>query len=210
MMQVKPLDFFIPYREDFTSVPHDSRVSCGLARQCLYCTAVILLRRNMRRPGPSWEFHMNDGRGVSPAGAPEQDGYFVEDLEPGMSAVFAKTVTEADITLFAGVTGDMNPVHLNDEYAAATVFKQRVAHGMLSAGFISAVLGTRLPGPGCVYLSQSLKFKAPVWIGDTVQARATVKEVMRAKRRVVMETVCSVGETVVVAGEALLLVPSRA
>lgn len=153
---------------------------------------------------------MNDGSGVSPAGAPDQDGYFIEDLEPGMSAVFAKTVTEADITLFAGVTGDMNPVHLNDEYAATTVFKQRVAHGMLSAGFISAVLGTRLPGPGCIYLSQSLKFKAPVRIGDTVRARATIKEVMRARKRVSVETVCTVGDTVVVEGEALLLAPSRA
>lgn len=168
-----------------------------------------MLRCNIAPYGTDWKIHMNDGSGVSPA-ASEQNGYFIEDLQPGMSAAFAKTVTEADITLFAGVTGDMNPVHLNDEYAANTVFKQRVAHGMLSAGFISAVLGTRLPGPGCVYLTQSLKFKAPVRIGDTVQARATIKEVMPAKKRVSVETVCTVGDTVVVEGEALLLVPSRA
>ena len=87
-----------------------------------------------------------------------------------MHATFAKTVTDADIVLFAGISGDTNPVHLDAEAAAGTLFKERIAHGMLSAGFISAVLGTRLPGPGCIYLSQSLKFLAPVRIGDTVCA----------------------------------------
>ena len=99
-------------------------------------------------------------------------GYDIEDLEVGMSASFAKTITEADIVMFAGVSGDMNPVHLDAEYAEKTVFKGRIAHGMLSAAFISTVLGTKLPGPGTVYLAQSLKFKAPVRIGDKARSDA--------------------------------------
>lgn len=152
---------------------------------------------------------MNDAI-VPTTSADGGDGYFIEDLEPGMSAAFGKTVTEADIVMFAGVTGDMNPVHLDQDYAANTLFKGRVAHGMLSAGFISAVLGTKLPGPGCIYLSQNLKFKAPVRIGDTVRTRATVKDVIREKNRVVLETVCTVGDTVVTEGEAVVMAPSRA
>lgn len=137
------------------------------------------------------------------------EGHSIGNLEPGMTAGFTKTVTEADIELFAEVTGDMNPVHLNEEYAAGTMFEGRIAHGMLSAGFISAVIGTRLPGPGCIYLSQTLKFRAPVRIGDTVRAQATVREVFAKKGRAVLETVCLVGETVVVEGEALVMVPAR-
>lgn len=136
-------------------------------------------------------------------------GHCMEDIEPGMTADFAKTVTEADIDLFAQVTGDNNPIHLDEEYAAGTMFKGRIAHGMLSAGFISAVIGTRLPGPGGIYLSQTLKFRAPVRIGDTVQTEVTVREVFAKKGRVALETVCRVGETVVVEGEALVMVPAR-
>ena len=139
----------------------------------------------------------------------ELDGHFLEDLSVGMTASYAKTVTDADIVLYAGISGDTNPVHMNQEYASATMFQGRIAHGMLTAGFISAVLGTKLPGPGCIYMSQSLKFKAPVRVGDTVTARATVTEIIPEKRRVVMRTVCTVGETVVLEGEALLMVPSR-
>ena len=139
----------------------------------------------------------------------ELDGHFLEDLSVGMTASYAKTVTDADIVLYAGISGDTNPVHMNQEYASATMFQGRIAHGMLTAGFISAVLGTKLPGPGCIYMSQSLKFKAPVRAGDTVTARATVTEIIPEKRRVVMRTVCTVGETVVLEGEALLMVPSR-
>lgn len=139
----------------------------------------------------------------------ELNGYFFEDLEPGMSAIFSRTVSEADILMFAGVSGDTNPVHLDAEYAASTMFGGRIAHGMLSAGFISAVFGTRMPGPGCIYLSQSLKFKAPVKIGDTVVAKVTVTELKPAKRRAVFSTVCTVGETVVLDGEAELMVPAR-
>lgn len=139
----------------------------------------------------------------------ELHGYYIEDLEPGMQASMARTVTEADIVMFAGVTGDTNPVHLNEEYANATIFKGRIAHGMLSAGLISAVLGTKLPGPGCVYLEQNMRFTAPVKIGDTVTATATVKEVNTEKKRVVLETICRVGEQVVVEGQARLIVMSR-
>jgi 3-hydroxybutyryl-CoA dehydratase len=132
-----------------------------------------------------------------------------EDLELDMSASVSRTVSEADILMFAGVSGDTNPVHLDQEFAASTMFGGRIAHGMLSAGLISAVFGTRLPGPGSIYLSQTLKFKAPVKIGDTVVARVTVKELKTEKRRAVFSTVCSVGSTVVLEGEAELLIPSR-
>ena len=137
-------------------------------------------------------------------------GYYLEDLSVGMSASFAKTVTEADIVNFAGVSGDTNPVHLNQDFAEATLFRGRIAHGMLSAGFISTVFGTRLPGPGCIYLSQDLRFRAPVKIGDTVTATVTIREIVPEKARVIFDTVCKVGETVVVDGEAKLMVDRRA
>jgi 3-hydroxybutyryl-CoA dehydratase len=136
-------------------------------------------------------------------------GYCIEDLSVGMTAVFAKTVTEADIVLFAGISGDINPVHLNHEFATETMFEGRIAHGMLTASFISTVIGTKLPGPGAIYLKQSLNFKAPVRAGDTVRARATIREVMPEKRRIVLDTVATAGDTVVLDGEALILVPSR-
>lgn len=136
-------------------------------------------------------------------------GYKFEDLTLGQSAVYARTVTEADIFAFAGVSGDFNPVHVNEELAAASMFGGRIAHGMLSAGFISTVLGTKLPGPGSIYLSQSLKFKAPVKIGDTVVARCTIKELNAEKRKVKFDTVCTVRGKVVVEGEADIMVPAR-
>ena len=137
------------------------------------------------------------------------EAYFIEDLKPGMSASFGKTVSEADIVMFAGVSGDTNPVHLNQAFAEQTPFKTRIAHGMLSAGFISTVFGTKLPGPGSIYMSQTLRFKAPVKIGDTVTATCTVTEVILEKRRAVFSTICKVGETVVIEGEAMIMVPSR-
>jgi 3-hydroxybutyryl-CoA dehydratase len=135
---------------------------------------------------------------------------YFEDLSEGMSASFSRTVTESDIVLFAGVSGDMNPVHLDAEYAEKTVFKGRIAHGMLSAAFISTVLGTKLPGPGTVYLAQSLKFKAPVRIGDTVTATCEVVALDSEKKRATLRTVCTVGGKPVVEGEALVMVPARA
>jgi 3-hydroxybutyryl-CoA dehydratase len=140
----------------------------------------------------------------------DRNGYTIEDLKPGMSASYGKTVGEADIVLFAGVSGDTNPVHLDEDYAKATMFKTRIAHGMLSAGFISTVLGTKLPGPGAIYMSQNLKFKAPVKIGDSVLATCTVTEVIPEKKRAVLSTICKVGDTVVIEGEAMVMVPSRA
>jgi 3-hydroxybutyryl-CoA dehydratase len=136
-------------------------------------------------------------------------GYCIEELSVGMTAVFAKTVTEADIVLFAGISGDINPVHLNHEFATETMFEGRIAHGMLTASFISTVIGTKLPGPGAIYLKQSLNFKAPVRAGDTVRARVTITKVNAEKRRIVMDTVATIGEQIVLDGEATILVPSR-
>jgi 3-hydroxybutyryl-CoA dehydratase len=137
------------------------------------------------------------------------DSLFFEDLSVGQSASFGKTITEADILMFAAVSGDTNPVHINAEFAAGTMFKERIAHGMLSAGLISTVLGTRLPGPGTIYLSQTLKFRAPVRIGDTVTATATVASLDAAKKRATLTTICTVNGKPVLEGEALVLVPSR-
>ena len=131
-------------------------------------------------------------------------GYNIEDLQPGMSASTAKTVTEADIILFAGVSTDINPAHLNEEYAKGTQFGGRIAHGMLSASFISAVLANKLPGPGTIYMGQTLKFKAPVRIGDTVTATVTVREVVVDKRRCVLDAVCTVNGKTVIEGESTM------
>ena len=137
------------------------------------------------------------------------EGYCIEDLSIGMSGVYARTITETDVVMFAATSGDSNPVHLNQEYAQTTFFKGRIAHGMLSAGFISTVLGTRLPGPGTIYLGQNLQFRAPVRIGDTVSARVDVKEIIPEKRRVILTTNCFVKDTLVIEGEATVMVPSR-
>ncbi|MEJ8848197.1 MaoC family dehydratase [Variovorax rhizosphaerae] len=137
------------------------------------------------------------------------NGYDFEDLQPGMQASFAKTITEADITVFAGASGDRNAIHLDEDFAQATPFKGRIAHGMLTAGVISAAIAGHLPGPGTVYLGQNLRFKAPVRPGDTVQATVTVKELFADKRRVTLATVCTVGDKVVIDGDALVLPTSR-
>ena len=139
----------------------------------------------------------------------ELHGYYIEDLSVGMTDIFAKTVTETDIVMFAGISGDNNPVHTNQLFAEGSIFKERIAHGMLSAAFISTVVGTRLPGPGCIYITQNLRFRAPVKAGQTVVARATVKEVIPERRRVVLETVCTVDDTVVIEGEATMMVANR-
>ena len=136
-------------------------------------------------------------------------GYYFEDLKEGMHDIYGKTVTDADIVMFAGVSGDINPVHLNHEFAAETIFQGRIAHGMLTASFISTVIGTKLPGPGCIYVSQTLRFKAPVKSGDTVIARATVTKLVPEKRFVEIKTQCLVKGRVVLDGEATVMVPSR-
>src|SRR5580700_8409178 len=119
------------------------------------------------------------------------DGYKFEDLKVGMKATVSRTITETDLRNFSGVSGDTNPMHLNEEYAKTTVFGGCIVHGMLTASLISAVIGTKLPGPGCIYMNQTLKFTAPVHIGETVYATVTVKELMPAKNRVVLTTVCT-------------------
>jgi len=135
-------------------------------------------------------------------------GKTIDQIKVGDADEFAKTVTDADVVLFAGVTGDLNPAHLNEPFAAGTFFKGRIAHGMLSAGFISAVIGTKLPGPGAIYMSQSLRFTAPVRIGDTITARAEVIEVIEEKNRVKLSTTCTNQDgTVVLDGEALVMPP---
>lgn len=136
-------------------------------------------------------------------------GYFFEDLAVGMEASHTKRILAEDIEVFADLSGDDNPLHLNDEFAACTMFKQRIAHGMLTASLLSTVIGTKLPGPGCIYLSQSLNFRAPVRIGDEVTATARISGLVADRRRAIFACSCSVGETTVLDGEAVILVPRR-
>lgn len=136
-----------------------------------------------------------------------QEGFSIEQMEVGQSAFMSKTVTEADIVMFAGVTGDFNPAHIDAEYAAASMFKERIAHGMLSAGFISATIAMKLPGPGSIYLSQNLKFKAPVFIGNTVKTTVTITAINEKRKIVELETVCTVAGKPVVLGKATLMKP---
>ena len=136
-------------------------------------------------------------------------GLYFDELSLGQSAEMSRVVGVGDIETFADVSGDTNPVHLDEAYAATTTFGERIAHGMLSAAYISAVLGTKLPGPGAIYLSQSLRFRRPVKIGDLVTARITVKALDQAKGRVTLETVCLVDGKTVVDGEALVIAPRR-
>ncbi len=139
----------------------------------------------------------------------ELDGFTIEELEVGMTNIYSKTVTESDINLFCAISGDTNPLHLDHEYAATTMFGGPIAHGMLAASMISTVIGTKLPGPGCVYISQNCRFTAPVRAGDTVRARVTITEINRERRRIKLDTVCTVGKKVVIEGDAEVLVPAR-
>ena len=138
-----------------------------------------------------------------------QHGYYLEDLTIGMESSYQKTITETDIDAFAALTGDTNPVHLDSEYAATTPFKARIAHGMLSAGLISTVLGTQLPGPGCIYLEQQIKFKAPVFIGDTLVATVTVEDINQRRGRVSLKTQCFVNTQLVLDGTASMMVDKK-
>jgi 3-hydroxybutyryl-CoA dehydratase len=135
--------------------------------------------------------------------------YYIDELKPGMSESFEKTVTERDIELFGEVSGDMNPVHFDEEFARKTIFRGRIAHGVLCLSYISTVLGMKMPGPGTIFMSATSRFKAPVRIGDTVTTQCTVRDVVPEKRRVLFDCVCKVGETVVVEGEALVMAPVR-
>jgi 3-hydroxybutyryl-CoA dehydratase len=136
-------------------------------------------------------------------------GLYLEDLSVGQSAELTRTATSAVVEAFAELSGDVNPLHLDDAYAEGTQFGGRIAHGMLAAAYISAVLGTRLPGPGAVYLNQSLRFRRPVRLGDDVTARVTVKEIDLDRGQAKLETVCQVNGKTVVDGEAVLMVPRR-
>src|SRR5262245_31016867 len=142
--------------------------------------------------------------------AEQPKGHTIDELHPGMSASYSRQVTENDIQKFGEVTGDFNPVHFDEDYAKTTLFRGRIAHGLLTAGFLSTVLGTKLPGAGAIFMSATIRFKAPVRIGDTVTAVCTVREVIAEKRRVIFDCICKVGETVVIDGEATLMVPARA
>ena len=146
---------------------------------------------------------------TTPVAIPKRT-YAFEELAVGQSASRSRLITEADIVAFADVCHDHNPVHLDAAYAATTVFKERIAHGMLSAGIMSGLFGEDLPGPGAIYVAQSLKFRAPVKIGDTLVARAEVLSKVPGKNLVVFRTECRVGDKIVVEGEATLLVASKA
>lgn len=138
-----------------------------------------------------------------------RDNIPLEEIEVGMSASYSQTITDADIKSYAGLSGDHNPVHVNEDYAESSRFGKRIAHGMLSSSFFSALFGTKLPGYGCVYTSQTLQFRYPVYIGDTVTATVTVKHVDIDKRRLVFDTVCHVGKRKVITGEAEIYIPEN-
>jgi len=135
---------------------------------------------------------------------------FIEDIEVGMIRSLSRVITDAEIEAFAMASGDRNPIHFDEEYAKNTIFKGRIAHGVLTASLISTVIGEQMPGHGSVYLSQTLKFRAPVRPGDQVDTVCTIKEMTREKKRIVIDCVCRVGDLVVLSGEAEVLVPSRA
>tara|TARA_B100001964_G_C13772071_1_gene396452 strand:+ start:41 stop:481 length:441 start_codon:yes stop_codon:yes gene_type:complete len=134
---------------------------------------------------------------------------YFDDIAEGMTGEFTKTVTEKDVEAFAEISGDNNPVHLDEDYAKTSIFGQRISHGMLVAGFISAVFGRVFPGPGWIYVNQSLKFKAPVLLGDTVTTEVKVVKLIGARDMVELETVCRVGDKVVINGTATLLAPKK-
>ena len=138
-----------------------------------------------------------------------QQGFYFDELSVGQTAEMTRVVGEQDLVAFAEVSGDSNPVHLDEAYAATTPYGGRIAHGMLSAAYISAVLGTKLPGPGAIYLSQQMRFRRPVRIGDEVTARVTITALEEKRGQVTLETVCLVGGKAVLDGEAVVLAPKR-
>ncbi len=137
-------------------------------------------------------------------------GRTIDEIEVGESEIFQKTISETDVYLFAGISGDFNPAHLNDQEAKKTVFKKRIAHGILTAGLISAVLGTKLPGPGTIYLEQSLSFKKPVYFGDTITAKVVVLEKNKDKNIIICGTVClNQNQEIVIDGKATVMPPKK-
>ncbi len=140
---------------------------------------------------------------------PPTQSLFFEDLRVGMRESYRKQVKSSDVVGFAEISGDRNPIHLSEHFAAKTPFGGRIAHGLYTASLVSAVIGTRLPGPGAIYMSQTLKFLAPVRIGDTVEASVEIVELSEKGNRAKLACQCKVGETVVLEGEALVKIPSR-
>jgi len=135
--------------------------------------------------------------------------YYFEDLDLGMEASTLRTVTDSDVAAFAEISGDKNPIHLDADFAEKSIFKGRIAHGLLTASYISTVFGMEMPGPGAIYVSQTLNFRAPVRLGDTVLTKVRVVELFPAKRRVRFECQCTIDGKPVLEGEAILLVPAR-
>ena len=133
--------------------------------------------------------------------------FTITEITIGMTASYSQTISDADVKAFAGISGDHNPVHLSEEYAENSRFKNRIAHGLLTASFFSAIFGTKLPGEGCVYAGQNLQFKKPVYLGDTVVAKVTVIAIDVLKKRVTFETVCTVNNKVVTTGTAEIFIP---
>ncbi len=131
----------------------------------------------------------------------------IDEIQIGMEVSYSQTITDSDVKEFAGISGDRNPVHLDEEYAEKSRYKKRIAHGLMSASYFSALFGTKIPGEGCVYVAQSLRFKRPVYLGDTVTATVIVKEVNLEKSRVFFRTICKVKNKIVIDGEAELYVP---
>lgn len=139
----------------------------------------------------------------------QNKSYCIEDLEVGMSDSFEKTLGDAEIQKFIELTDDNNPVHVDDEFAKGTMFKKRIVHGMLTASLISNILGTKLPGTGAIYMSQSVRFRAPVFIGDNVRVEAKITELNEKRRIITLSCTCHVGDKLVLDGEAKAMVPSR-
>ena len=133
----------------------------------------------------------------------------IEDIKIGMWVSYSQTITDADIKAFSGISGDKNPVHMDEEYAEKSRYKKRIAHGLISASYFSALFGTKIPGEGCVYVSQSLRFKKPVYLGDTVTASVIVTKIDLIKRRVFFRTICKVKNRIVIDGDAELYVPKQ-
>ena len=136
-------------------------------------------------------------------------GFFIEDLNVGQEAILSKTITEADIANCSRVTGDNNPVHISDDFASKTIFKKRVAHGFFTASLISTLIATKLPGPGSIYISQTLKFLAPAYIGDNILTKAIIQKIDKEKRRVNLLTECFISEKKILTGEAEILVDTK-
>ena len=133
--------------------------------------------------------------------------FAITEITIGMTASYTQTISDADVKAFAGISGDHNPVHMSEDYAKNSRFKNRIAHGLLTASFFSAIFGTKLPGEGCVYAGQNLQFKRPVYLGDTVIAKVTVVAIDTLKKRVTFETVCTVKDRVVTTGTAEIFIP---